>query len=196
MAVLNVHERTLAATPERVGALLETLSGTRDALWPRDTWPPLRLDPCLRDGGSGGHGPIRYTVSSHAPGRWIRFRFTVPRGFHGFHEFVVSPGPGSTSVLRHILVMRVRGAARVTWPLVWRWLHDAMLEDLLDRAENAASGVVQAPARWNAWVRLLRRGATLCGKGGRRVPRARGRAAVGPRAEVRSDGHSQRSGIT
>ncbi|MFB6520879.1 hypothetical protein [Streptomyces sp. NPDC056401] len=45
---------------------------------------------------------------------------------------------------------------RVSWPLVFRWLHDALAEDALDRAEPACSGTVARPARWSPYVRLLR----------------------------------------
>jgi hypothetical protein len=37
-----------------------------------------------------------------------------------------------------------------------RWLHDALIEDLLDRAVQAAGGAVVRPARWSPSVRLLR----------------------------------------
>ncbi|MGW6943453.1 hypothetical protein ACWGF3_31235 [Streptomyces xanthophaeus] len=36
--------------------------------------------------------------------------------------------------------MSTSGLPRVTWPLVWRPLHDACLEDSLDRAELARTG--------------------------------------------------------
>jgi hypothetical protein len=42
------------------------------------------------------------------------------------------------------------------WPLAVRWLHDALIEDLLDNAELAATGTVRRPARWSPWVRMLR----------------------------------------
>jgi hypothetical protein len=44
----------------------------------------------------------------------------------------------------------------VAWPVAIRWLHDAVLEDLLDRAELAVTGTVARPAVWSPWVRLLR----------------------------------------
>ncbi|WP_372448549.1 hypothetical protein [Streptomyces durocortorensis] len=53
--------------------------------------------------------------------------------------------------------MNTSGPARLTWPLVWRPLHDALLEDSLDRAERACTGAVENPARRGSYVRLLRR---------------------------------------
>ncbi|WP_369390562.1 SRPBCC family protein [Streptomyces sp. CG1] len=158
MAVLNVHERLLSARPEAVGELIDTLAGADDRLWPVEQWPPMELDRGLTVGSSGGHGPVvRYTVVGYAPGQWVRFAFREPRGFHGFHEFAVQPADDDRAVLRHTVAMRLRGSARLTWPLMIRWLHDAVLEDCLDRAEHALTGSVVSPARRSAYVRFLRR---------------------------------------
>lgn len=188
MAVYNVHERTLPVPPERLGPLLDGLASPDDRLWPggQGRWPPMEFGACAgpAEGARGGHGPVRYTVAAYVPGRWVRFRFTAPRGFHGFHEYTVhsapetadpgdeAPGraqvPCGGAVLRHTLVVRLRGAARLSWPLVFRRLHDAVLEDSLDRAEEHCTGAVARPARWSPYVRLLRRLA-----GARRGPESR-----------------------
>jgi len=136
--------------------LIDALGGDDDRLWPHGTWPALRLDRPLRPGAAGGHGPIRYHVVAHVPGRWVRFRFTAPRGFDGFHEYTVHEAADGGTELHHLLSMTVHGAARVTWPLLWRPLHDALIEDSLDRAERAVTGAVRSPARWSRYVRLLR----------------------------------------
>ncbi|MFD9223274.1 hypothetical protein ACFWDI_25455 [Streptomyces sp. NPDC060064] len=54
-------------------------------------------------------------------------------------------------MLNHPLAMRVRGPARLTWPLFRRRQHDAVTEDSLDRAEGVRR------SRWGPYVRLLRR---------------------------------------
>ncbi|MGQ4271967.1 SRPBCC family protein [Nocardiopsis changdeensis] len=163
MRVRNLHLRHLAASPDRVGALLDGLASPADPLWPADRWPALVLDRPLEVGAAGGHGPVRYTVAARTPGRHVRFRFTAPRGFDGFHEFTVEPGEDGT-VLRHLLVIRAHGPALLTWPLVFGPLHDALLEDCLDRAERALTGTVRAPARWSPYVRLLRAAAVRAGR--------------------------------
>lgn len=156
MAVLNVHERLLPTGVSEVGALIDTLATEGDHLWPGPHWPPLRLTDGLAEGSHGGHGPVRYTVCAYVPGRWVRFTFSRPRGFHGFHEYSAHPVDAEQAVLRHTLTMRARGLARLTWPLFYRHLHDAVLEDSLDHAENAVTGTVARPARWSRYVRLLR----------------------------------------
>lgn len=153
--VVNVHERRIAADVESVGALLAGLGTPNDRLWPR-LWPPMRFDGPPAPGAHGGHGPIRYVVESLQPGRRVLFRFTGPAGFDGTHGFAVHVDGNGVTRLEHRLEMRVFGRARLTWPLLWRPLHDALLEDCLDRAaeELTASAPI---GRWSPYVTLLRR---------------------------------------
>lgn len=157
MAVHNIHRRPLTGwQPEQVGKLIDALSCDHDRLWPSDHWPAMQLDHGLQVGSIGGHGPIHYTVEDYVPGVWVRFRFSRPRGFDGFHEFTRQETDSGTE-LRHTLVITPRGPAHISWPLLYRWLHDALLEDLMDRAELIATGTVSRPAHWTGYVRLLRR---------------------------------------
>ncbi|MBT2508958.1 SRPBCC family protein [Streptomyces sp. ISL-98] len=156
-SAFNVHERLLPATASEVGALIDTLATPGDLLWPGDDWPRMSLDNGLTPGSKGGHGPVRYTVTSYVPDKWVRFTFSGPRGFDGFHELTVHAVDDGRTVLRHTLAMKVRGPALLTWPLMYRSCHDAVLEDALDRAESALTGKVARPARWSWYVRLLRR---------------------------------------
>ena len=155
MKVLNVHERDLRGEAD-VGALIDDLAGgDSDRLWPWERWPAMRFDRRLGVGAVGGHGPIRYEISEYEPGRRVRFQFTRPRGFIGFHEYRVLE-MSERKILQHVLTMRVVGLARVTWPLVFEPLHNALIEDSLDKAERAVTGEVQHPARWSPHVRTLR----------------------------------------
>ncbi|MBC8424132.1 SRPBCC family protein, partial [bacterium] len=144
-----------AAPLAEVGALLDGLSGPHEALWPDDRWPPMRFDRPLQVGARGGHGPIRYDVGAYEPGRLVRFDFTAPRGFEGHHRFEVEEREPELTRLRHVLEMDARSAAALSWPLVFRPLHDALLENALDRAEISL-GLEPAGARWSPWVRCLR----------------------------------------
>lgn len=93
---------------------------------------------------------MRYVVEEVSPDR-LRCRFTAPAGVHGYHELTIDGG-----ALTHVLEASLRGRARLTWPLFFRPLHDALLEGLLDRAELAVTGRVARPVRWSPYVRLLR----------------------------------------
>lgn len=138
-----------------MGAVLDSLSSAEDRLWPRGEWPSMRLDRPLGVGAAGGHGPVRYTVSAYEPARRVLFTFTGPRGFNGTHCFEITEAPGGGTLLRHELLMRPTGAARLSWPLFFRPLHDAVIEESFDRAERAV-GIQPVGHRRSLWVRALR----------------------------------------
>jgi len=159
--VFDAHERVLHAPMAVVGALLERLGADDDPIWPSDRWPKLELDRGgLAVGARGGHGPIRYHVVEYEPGRRVRFRFTSPPGFMGHHEFILEraaeAGPDAVR-LRHVLMMTPVDNARLSWPLVWKPLHDALMEDALDRAEGAVTGQTPPLRPWPRYVHVLRR---------------------------------------
>ena len=153
--IRNVHARELVASAADVGALLDSLASDDDRVWPIE-WPPVRFDGPLEVGASGGHGPIRYSVVIYEPGRVLECRFAPGLGLDGTHRLAVEPVDDNRTVLRHVLEGRLYGITRLTWPVAIRWLHDALLEDLLDRARLAVEGRVAHPARWSPWVRVLR----------------------------------------
>jgi hypothetical protein len=152
MNILNVHERALPVAVGEAIALIDGLSSTADRLSPAKAWPPMRLDRPLGVGARGGHGPIRYFVEAYEPGRSVLFRFTGPPGFDGTHGFELLEDPVR---LRHTLAMRARGRAMLTWPLLFRPLHDAVLEDSLAMAE-ASLGLQPRFVPWTPRVRFLR----------------------------------------
>ena len=165
MKVVNVHQRLLYAPPDKVGALIDSLSSRADTLWPVQAWPRMKLDRPLGVGATGGHGPIGYFVEAYTPGQSIRFRFTAPSGFNGWHGFEVLEATSAHCVLEHRIEMTATGAALLTWPLVIRHLHDACVEDALSQAQVALGNPPKAVPQ-PAHVRLLR----WLAAGGKRVP--------------------------
>jgi hypothetical protein len=155
MHVLNIHEREFSAEASAVGALIDSLASDNDALWPKSFWPPMRLDRPLGAGTVGGHGPIAYVVEEYRPGQMVKFRFLGPRGFNGCHWLEVLPKGDDSAVLRHTIGMRAEGPALLSWPLIIRPLHDALLEDALAQAQ-ASMGAVPVVRPWSRWVRFLR----------------------------------------
>lgn len=156
MKVVNVHQRLLHASPERVGALIDSLASPADALWPGRPWPRMRLDRPLDVGAAGGHGPIRYCVEAYTPGQSVRFRFTGPRGFDGWHGFEVLEATPVHCVLEHRIEMKATGRAVFSWALAIRHLHDACVEDALSQAQ-VSLGLEPRAVPWPAYVRLLLR---------------------------------------
>jgi len=153
--ILNIHERALPAPPERVGALIDSLSSRADRLWPGESWPRMKFDRPLGVGAAGGHGPVRYFVEAFAPGRSIRFRFTGPRGFDGYHGYEIVDLGARGCLLRHTLEMTTSGTASLSWPIIFCPMHDALLEDSLALAE-ASLGQPPRIRKWTVWVKVLR----------------------------------------
>lgn len=153
----NVHEREYPVPAARLGDLLDTLAGPDDRIWPK-SWPPMRFDRPLAVGARGGHGKIAYSVRAYQPGRLVDFRFDDAMPMTGTHGMEVRDGdiPG-TSVLRHSLIVTgAGGIARIVIPLTIEKLHDAVLEDLLDRVGDEVGEPPAKRARWSLWVRMLR----------------------------------------
>lgn len=152
----NVHERVLPVSAETVGALLDRLGSKDDPLWPSPAWPPMVLDRPLTVGADGGHDDIRYFVSAYEPDRRVEFQTHPVTKLDGFHAFEIEPLGANSCVLRHVLDAQPRGRMRWLMPVAVRWLHDAVVEELLDNAERAVTGSVARPYRYTHWVRLLR----------------------------------------
>jgi len=156
MTIKNVHERVINKTGEEIGALIDSLASENDKLWPHEKWPAMKFNRPLSVGVVGGHGPILYKVEKYEPGVCIQFKFLRPKGFEGYHRFEIKEISDNQTILRHIIKMQVKGKAMLMWLLVIRPLHDALLEDALDRAESK-SGVQSEEQKWSPWVKLLRR---------------------------------------
>lgn len=154
--IRNVHHRTLKATPAQLGALMASLASTDDRLWSHQWWPAMRFDRPLAVGAIGGHGPIRYFVESYSPNECIIFRFTAPRGFDGTHAYYIHPLNPSETRLEHVLEMNTSGPALLSWPLIFRPLHDALIEDSLDVAMANLELKPLSERNWSFYVRLLR----------------------------------------
>lgn len=153
--IVNIHERTIPASADAVGRMVDTLGSAGDRVWPHERWPVLTLDRPLQVGAAGGHGPIRYRVESYNPGRRVRFRFLSPEGFVGTHGFDIEDAGEGTTKLRHVIEMRTVGMAVLKWSMILRPLHDALLEDALDKVEGAFRET-GPPRTWSRRVVLLR----------------------------------------
>ena len=160
MRVHNVHARELPVPAEQVGALLDGLGGPDDRLWPSDRWPttPFVLDGPLTVGTPSRQGLIAQTlihqrVDDYQAGKRLVFRFTPGLGLVGSHRLEVEPLGSDRARLTHTLACRVEPKLLPWYPIFIRQ-HDALVEDLLDRAELQVTGRLAKPARWPASVRL------------------------------------------
>ena len=151
----NIHIREINAPLPIIGAIINSLASEKDLLWPYEKWLPMILDRPLGVGATGGHGAIKYFVESYEPGQYVRFRFTDPKGFIGTHCFSLKEINSHTVQIKHEINIRLEGSAKFLWPLIIRWLHDALMEDAFDKAE---SFITSRPINrtWSLWVRVLR----------------------------------------
>ena len=158
MRIESVHTRELSVAVEELGRLLDTLAGPDDRIWPIERWPndPILFDRPLSVGAKGGHGPIRYTVTAYEPGRLIEFEFDPGSGLRGHHRLEVEPAGSAGSLMRHVLDTEPEGINRLLRPMLLA-MHDALVEDLLDKAELAATGRLARPAEWPRWLALANR---------------------------------------
>ncbi|GJM32215.1 MAG: hypothetical protein DHS20C18_12160 [Saprospiraceae bacterium] len=155
MKVTNIHTRTIPSPKEKVAELFGTLASKNDQIWPIDKWPRMKFKEGLKVGATGGHGPIRYSVEQYIPGAFIRFKFSQPKGFDGFHQFEIKDLDKHTTVIKHTIDMQTSGKGSLAWVLVIRWLHDALIEDAFDKIENHFT-TEKKETQWNIWVKLLR----------------------------------------
>ncbi|QKW10672.1 SRPBCC family protein [Streptomyces sp. NA04227] len=153
--VRDVHERVVAASADRVGALIDRLSTWEDPVFPVPDWPPLRLDRPLGVGAVGGHGGLEYEVVAYEPGRRIRFDF-LPAGT-GHHELTVEPLGPDRCRLRHELFAPQGPADWLLWIAAIKPVHEAMVEELFDNAEELATGTLRRGHRRPARAALFGR---------------------------------------
>lgn len=144
MKIVDIHERKMDGPVDP--GLIDGLAARGDRLWPYERWPAMRFDRPLGVGATGGHGPIRYRVAEYEPGRRVVFEFLGPRGLTGTHALVAED-----TLLRHEMYAEARGPMLLGWPLVFKPLHCALVEDALAKA----AGVPAPP--WSRRVRLLRK---------------------------------------
>ena len=154
--VINTHERSINALASELSRLIDQLATSQDIFWPRDRWQAMRFDRPLQVGAVGGHGPIHYVIERYEPGREIEFRFIAPKGFNGTHRLSLEPISPTQSRIKHEIRMTLSGAARLTWPLAFEAMHDALVEDGLDRAEAFANNKPVQLREWTPHVKRLR----------------------------------------
>jgi Protein of unknown function (DUF3995) len=158
MRIESVHTRELPVAVEELGQVLDTLAGPDDKIWPIERWPndPIAFDRPLGVGARGGHGPIRYTVSGYEPGHRIAFEFEPGSGLRGHHRLEVEPVGSGGACMRHVLEVEADGVYGLLRPMFLA-MHDALVEDLLDKAELATTGRLARTAQWPRWLRLANR---------------------------------------
>ncbi len=128
MKVRNVHERTVAAPPGRIAALIADFG----RIW------PTQFGPAPRPRGNRTYqAGMMVWEEFDRPGATRAFRVLEPVGLRLEHWFELEPAAGAT-VLRHT----VEGHATGKYEAIWREriepAHDLTLEATFDNVEAAA----------------------------------------------------------
>lgn len=155
MKITNIHKRIINQPKESISIILDSLSSNNDRLWPKEKWPPMIFRKGLKEGAIGGHRPIKYSIKKYIPGSLIEFNFMKPDGFKGIHKFEITEIEKDKIELKHTINMNVSAKGIFTWYFTIKWLHDALLEDCLDKVENNFL-TEKIKTDWNFWVRFLR----------------------------------------
>lgn len=154
--VVSVHRRQLRCDRDCAGQLLDGFDAPTSPLWPYQQWPRDRFDGPMRVGTVGGHGATRYRLERYQPGREALFRFIAPQGYEGIHGFQIHGLDNGKVCLVHFTCLRLSPYHRLMWHLMVRWVHDALLGDLFDSAEQHLCGSVRRRRRWKWRVHLIR----------------------------------------
>jgi hypothetical protein len=152
----NTHERTLNAPIDTLAPLIDQLASRQDRFWPSSRWSAMKFDRPLAVGAIGGHGFIGYTVERLQPGREIQFRFTSPQGLNGMHRLSLEELPDSKTRVKHVIEATLEGPMVLGWTLAIRFLHDALTEDGMDRAEAWVEQREWKPRELSPYVKSLR----------------------------------------
>ena len=146
MKVTNIHSRSYPVTNTAIGELLDSLASKEDRLWPNRMWPAMKFDRPLSVDAIGGHEPIQYFVEKYD---------AAPRGFKGVHRLEVLAKGTRVTELRHTIEMNTEGTALLSWPILFRPLHNALVEDALTLAEENL-GLKKHVKTWSVYVRVIR----------------------------------------
>jgi hypothetical protein len=126
MEIKNIHERTIAAPPEPIAALIADF----DRLWPAPFGPAPR---------PRGHGLYQAGTmiweEFDRPGAARAFRVLEPAELQLEHWFDIEPAAGAT-VLRHTVEGRAVGRYEAIWRDRIEPGHDVELEAIFDHVET------------------------------------------------------------
>ena len=121
MKIMNIHQRTFDATPERLAALVADF----DTVW------PTQIAPAPQREGELFRVPVMLWQEFDRPGAVRAFRVVSPPEMRGEHWFAVERVDGGTR-LTHTIEGEVSGDYEAIWRDRIRPNHDLVLEAVLD----------------------------------------------------------------
>lgn len=129
MEIRNVHERTVAAPPSRIAALIADFG---------NVWP-AHIAPVPQPRGDRTYNAgLMVWEEFDRPGAVRAFRVVRPAELQAVHWFEVESAAGAT-VLRHTVEGDAAGGFEEIWRMRIEPLHDLILEALFDNVEAAVA---------------------------------------------------------
>jgi hypothetical protein len=156
MQINNVHSRIILGSYDAAKYLIDSLPEDNSPFWPTHLWPRGQWDCPLRIGAQGSHGGTRYIAEEYQPGILVKFRFTYPSSYQGFHMFIIEFHSPNSICFKHITKLSLKGMDAIVWRLAIRWVHDALIEDALDCAELYLTQTIGTRNKWRKRVYCLR----------------------------------------
>jgi len=124
--VHNVHERAVTGSPEAVSALFDHIQ----RLWPAPGRGPKPEGDSLRV------GPMLWRPVER-DGAVLAYDIVEPETFRASHWFEVAPQSEGGALLRHTVAGEALGEFEQVWRDRIEPLHNAYIEAVFDRAEEA-----------------------------------------------------------
>lgn len=155
MRIRNTHARSIGASADLAGSLLDTYGSVDDRFWRTGLAEPVTFVDGLRVGSLGGHGNLRYRISGYEPGLFVEAEFEPGGGLRGRHRFVVIADGSERCTVQHTLDATAHGVALLVWPLGLRAIHDAVIEAVFDNVELSLTGEAHptlTPSRWTLFL--------------------------------------------
>ncbi|MCD6025807.1 MAG: hypothetical protein K0R08_326 [Solimicrobium sp.] len=152
----SVHERVVPCASTQVSALLERFHEMYSPCWPHVKWPRDAFDGTIKVGSIGGHGATRYRTERYVSGEGIVFRYIAPKGYQGVHGFSLYDNTSGFTLIKHFTYLQLSAYHWLMWRCCIRWVHEALIEDLLDGIELHLTGALERPRRWKWRVYLIR----------------------------------------
>lgn len=156
MLIVNIHERLLPCPLNSAAFLIDDFAKNSASLWPSLLWPRELFDRPLQVGALGAHGGTQYVVDSYEPGRHVKFKFIKPKGYLGYHRFDLVDSGDTNTLIRHTVEFDAKRITFLIWHCITRWVHDALIEDAFDCAEEAIHSPPKQPNQWPKRVYFFR----------------------------------------
>jgi hypothetical protein len=156
MIIKSRLRRFFISQQSGLNAIIDTFADDDSILWPVEVWPRDRFESKLALNACGGHGGTRYSVAEYVPGHFLKFEFTFPKSYHGFHSFRLTQVKNQQWLLEHNTFIKTNVWKWFLWVMLISPVHNALIQDAFDKAEKYASTNLLFLSKWPLRVYFIR----------------------------------------